>query len=58
MVVVLQANFSNQLRLGGLWGDIVYDGELEFELPNWTKRQFEQFIVNGIAPEHAFPGRE
>lgn len=58
MVVVFQANLSNQLRFGGLWGDIVYDGELEFDLPRWTKRDFEQYIVNGIAPGHAFPGRE
>jgi hypothetical protein len=57
MVVVIKANISNQLRFGGLWGTIVYDGELVFDLPHWTRRDFEQFIVNGIAPEHAFPGR-
>ena len=58
MVVRMQANLSTQMRLGGLWGDCVYTGELEFELPHWTKRQFDQYIVNAVAPEHAFPGRE
>lgn len=57
MVVEIKANISNQLRFGGLWGTFVYDGELVFDLPHWTRRDFEQFIVNGIAPEHAFPGR-
>jgi hypothetical protein len=58
MVVVFEANLSNQLRFGGLWGDVVYDGNLEFDLPKWTRYEFEQYIVNGIAPVHAFPGRE
>ncbi|MHA7814301.1 MAG: hypothetical protein ACX94C_13035 [Phycisphaerales bacterium] len=58
MVVVFEANLSNQLRFGGLWGDVVYDGTLEFDLPKWTRYEFEQYIVNGIAPRHAFPGRE
>ena len=58
MVVVIEANISNQLRFGGLWGDVVYDGNLEFDLPKWTRYEFEQYIVNGIAPGHAFPGRE
>jgi hypothetical protein len=58
MVVAMQANISTQLRFGGLWGEFVYDGQLEFDLPHWTRRDFEQFIVNGIAPVHAFPGRD
>ena len=58
MVVVFEANLSNQLRFGGLWGDVVYDGTLEFDLPKWTRYEFEQYIVNGIAPTHAFPSRD
>ncbi len=58
MVVVFEANISNQLRFGGLWGDVVYDGTLEFDLPKWTRYEFEQYIVNGIAPTHAFPSRD
>ena len=58
MVVVFEAKLSNQLRFGGLWGDVVYDGNLEFDLPKWTRYEFEQYIVNGIAPTHAFPSRD
>lgn len=40
---------------GGLWGDEVYQGVLEFDIPNWTVEDIRQFIVNGIVPDHAMP---
>ncbi len=40
---------------GGLWGRRVYEGDLEFDIPNWTVEDLRQFIVNGIVPDHAMP---
>lgn len=40
-------------NLGGFEADVFYTGELEFEIPNWTPQEMTQFVVNGIAPEHA-----
>lgn len=40
-------------NLGGVDANVYYSGELEFEIPNWTPEEMTQFIVNGIAPEHA-----
>lgn len=40
-------------NLGGFDADVFYIGELEFEIPYWTPEEMVQFIVNGIAPDHA-----
>lgn len=40
-------------NLGGADTNAYYSGELEFEIPNWTPEEMTQFIVNGVAPEHA-----
>lgn len=40
-------------NLGGFDADVFYPGELEFEIPHWTPEEMKQYIVNGIAPEHA-----
>jgi len=40
-------------NMGGADANAYYTGELEFEIPNWTPQEMTQFVVNGIAPEHA-----
>ncbi len=40
-------------NLGGFDADVFYIGELEFEIPDWTPEEMVQFIVNGVAPDHA-----
>lgn len=40
---------------GGLWGDRVYEGVLEFDVPDWTVEDLRQYIVNGTVPDHAMP---
>ncbi|MBM90123.1 MAG: hypothetical protein CMJ35_00720 [Phycisphaerae bacterium] len=56
--IVLRMTYQHRTRsagFSGLWGDRVYDGVLEFDIPKWTVRDLRQFIVNGIVPDHAMP---
>ncbi len=40
---------------GGLWGNRVYEGTLQYDLKNWTIQQLKRYIVNGTVPDHAMP---
>jgi len=42
-------------RFGGLWGEVVYGGDLVFEIEHWTPIELKRYIVNGIVPDHAMP---
>jgi hypothetical protein len=56
--VVLRITSQNRVSLldfSGLWGDRVYEGVLQFDIPDWTVEDLRQLIVNGIAPDHAMP---
>lgn len=56
--VVLRMTYQHHPQafgFGGLWGDRVYEGVLEFDIPDWTVEDLRQFMVNGIVPEHAMP---
>ncbi|MDF1809278.1 MAG: hypothetical protein P1U42_06245 [Phycisphaerales bacterium] len=46
---------GTSLDFGGLWGDRVYVGDLQFDIPDWSVEDLRQLIVNGIAPDHAIP---
>ncbi|MFG0246813.1 MAG: hypothetical protein ACF8MF_12270 [Phycisphaerales bacterium JB052] len=43
------------IEYGGFTSKVVFDGPLEFELKQWTIEELQQFIVNGIVPDHAMP---
>lgn len=56
--IVLRMRYQHHphsIGFGGLWGERVYEGVLEFDIPDWTIDDLRQLIVNGIVPKHAMP---
>lgn len=46
---------NTQWTYGGLWGDRVFEGELEFPLERWSYIELKRYIINGVVPDHAMP---
>ena len=56
--LVIRMEYTHNLqhiRLGGLWGDRIYESVLQFDLPDWTPLELRRYIVNGTVPDHAMP---
>lgn len=54
-LVLRMSHAPGSASLGGLWGDRVFHGELEFEIRHWTVGELRRYMVSGIVPDHAMP---
>lgn len=54
-LVLRMRHAPGSASLGGLWGDRVFHGELEFEIRHWTVGELRRYMVSGIVPDHAMP---
>ncbi len=52
-IIPMQGN--TQFTYGGLWGNQIYNGELEFPLEKWSYIELKRYMINGVVPDHAMP---